>query len=89
MRIEISPEASDDLQSIYAYLEPLNPIAARGLIARLRAAIFGLDISPRRGRVLADGARELLSVRPYVIVYDVGEESVTILRIWHGAQNRT
>ncbi|CBS85595.1 protein of unknown function [Azospirillum lipoferum 4B] len=29
-----------------------------------------------------------MAVHPYVIVYDVTPPRVTILRVWHGAQNR-
>ena len=88
MRIDISPEASDDLLSIHFYVDQFNPTAAQDLIGRLKAAIYGLDLFPQRGRLCADGSRELVSVRPYVIVYDVGDAAVTILRVWHGAQRR-
>ncbi|HYZ61573.1 MAG TPA: type II toxin-antitoxin system RelE/ParE family toxin [Acetobacteraceae bacterium] len=44
---------------------------------------------PRRGRPAKDGSRELLAVRPYIIVYDVDAKgNVEILRIWHAAQDR-
>ncbi|WP_114858463.1 type II toxin-antitoxin system RelE/ParE family toxin [Azospirillum brasilense] len=38
---------------------------------------------------MVEGTRELVVVRPYVIVYDIGEdETVSILRLWHSAQDR-
>jgi len=49
-----------------------------------------LALFPRRGRPgRAPGTRELVTVVPYVIVYEVDEtDTVMILRVWHGAQDR-
>ncbi|MEA1648949.1 type II toxin-antitoxin system RelE/ParE family toxin [Nitrospirillum sp. BR 11164] len=34
------------------------------------------------------GTRELVTIRPYIIVYEVDDrKSATILRIWHSAQD--
>jgi hypothetical protein len=45
---------------------------------------------PHRGRPGSQaGTRELVAMPPYVIVYRVTDEDVvTILRIWHAAQDR-
>lgn len=45
---------------------------------------------PRRGRPgRQKNTRELVAMPPYIIVYRVtGTETVTILRIWHFAQDR-
>ncbi|CAO3405665.1 hypothetical protein [Azospirillum largimobile] len=40
------------------------------------------------GALRRDGTRELQTVHPYVIVYDVTPPRVTFLRVWQGAQNR-
>ncbi|MEE3623233.1 type II toxin-antitoxin system RelE/ParE family toxin [Nitrospirillum sp. BR 11752] len=34
------------------------------------------------------GTRELLVFPPYVIVYEIMDDEVVILRVWHGAQDR-
>jgi toxin ParE1/3/4 len=48
-----------------------------------------LLLFPRRGRLgMAPETRELLAVIPYVIVYEVVDGEVFILRAWHGAQDR-
>jgi len=49
-----------------------------------------LAVFPRRGRDgRIAGTRELVAVVPYEIVYRFeGEDSVTILRVWHAAQDR-
>jgi toxin ParE1/3/4 len=56
----------------------------------LFVAAASLLTFPRRGRRgLLPGTRELLVVQPYVIVYEVdAADQVTILRIWHRAQDR-
>jgi toxin ParE1/3/4 len=47
-----------------------------------------LKLFPRRGRTgRKEGTRELvLTQLPYLVVYEVGEQSVTVLRILHGAR---
>ncbi|MGY0712283.1 type II toxin-antitoxin system RelE/ParE family toxin [Azospirillum argentinense] len=64
--------------------------SARRLAQELVLAGDSLQVFPRRGRRgLVEGTRELVVVRPYVIVYDIGEdETVSILRLWHSAQDR-
>ena len=89
MRIIYAEAALEDIARIFGYLAPLNPDASMRQIAAIRRGADGLEVFPRRGRLRPDGLRELLSVRPYVIVYRVGKDRVTVLRIWHGAQNRT
>jgi toxin ParE1/3/4 len=74
-----------------AYLEVRNPLVA---IELLQSLILGADSRAtfphrgRRGRV--SGTRELVTVPPYVLIYDVDDAAglVRILRVWHGAQNR-
>ncbi|MGQ3047876.1 MAG: type II toxin-antitoxin system RelE/ParE family toxin [Niveispirillum sp.] len=43
---------------------------------------------PKRGKARPDGTRELAVVHPYILVYDIVEDEVRILRVWHGAQDR-
>ena len=73
------------------YLEPLNPQAAVNLLQALILAGDSLTLFPYRGRLgLVQGTRELITVWPYLIVYEVDAEddAVRILRLWHGAQDR-
>lgn len=55
---------------------------------RLKTMAESLAEFPGRGHRRMDGARELVAAHPYVIVYDVAFTRGTILRIWHGAQDR-
>lgn len=84
------PVAFADLTRIIRHIAEENPIAARRVGRELLLAADSLMIFPRRGRPgRIPGTRELVTVRPYIIVYDVAEhDTVTVLRVWHGAQSR-
>ena len=74
-----------DLEAHVAYLDQVNPLAAQRLATTLIATADKLLAMPNRGRRgRIPGTRELLAASPYVIVYEVRPESVTILHIWHG-----
>ncbi|MBV8612219.1 MAG: type II toxin-antitoxin system RelE/ParE family toxin, partial [Acetobacteraceae bacterium] len=91
MNVEWADSALTDIERIVAYLKPLNPFAARQLARKLFTAGDSLTTFPHRGRPgLAAGTRELVIVRPYLMVYEVDDAAglVRILRVWHGAQNR-
>lgn len=90
MKVEWRPSALDDRDAIIEYLEPLNPHAAINLLQALILAGDSLTLFPHRGRPgLAAGTRELVAVWPYLIVYEIADDAdtVSILRIWHGAQD--
>ncbi|QCO01199.1 type II toxin-antitoxin system RelE/ParE family toxin [Azospirillum argentinense] len=90
MRVVWRAAARADLVRILHYVSQENPVAARRLAQELVLVGDSLQVFPRRGRRgLVEGTRELVVVRPYVIVYDIGEdETVSILRLWHSAQDR-
>ena len=91
MKVEWRPSALEDRDAIIEYLEPLNPHAAVNLLQALILAGDSLTLFPYRGRPgLATGTRELVAVWPYLIIYDIDDkaDTVNILRIWHGAQDR-
>lgn len=89
MRVVWTAGALRDLGAIRAYLQPFNPVAARRIARALLLAGDSLSLFPSRGRVgLEPGTRELVAVPPYVLVYEAGDVEVTILAIWHGAQDR-
>ena len=82
--------ALNDLARIVQHIFEENPIAARQIGRELLLAGDSLTMFPRRGHLgRIQGTRELLAVRPYIIVYEVTEDgNVAILRVWHGAQSR-
>jgi addiction module RelE/StbE family toxin len=85
-----SPQAVGDVARIAAYIAADNPVAAARVARELLVAGDSLAVFPRRGRPTSlPGKRELLAVRPYVLVYRLmPDDVVDILRIWHAAQDR-
>lgn len=83
--------ARGDVAHIATRIAEENPRAATRIARELLLAGDSLALFPQRGRAgLAIGTRELVTVWPYLIVYEVDPEAdmVRILRVWHGAQDR-
>ena len=78
-----SESASQQLDEITAYIEEFNVAAAAEVGAALRTLAQSLSTSPNRGRPAANGSRELVTVRPYVLRYSVHGEFVLIRSIRH------
>lgn len=91
MRLRWTIAAADDLDDIAGYLQANLPHFSRSTIHRIDAAIRSLRSMPERGRPgRVEGTRELLIPGlPYLAVYRVKDEAIEILRIVHGARNRT
>jgi plasmid stabilization system protein ParE len=79
-----------ELEAIYDFLSPMNPAAARRIAEEILLAADSLSLFPYRGRQgrLAN-TRELVVVRPYLIIYRIAGHEVLILRFWHSAQDPT
>ncbi len=85
-----SPLARAPLQEIHAFVALDKPDAAGRLATRIVAIVEVLKTHPRLGRIgSAPGVRELVVAgTPYLILYRVRGNRVTINTIWHGAQPR-
>ncbi|MGB9072465.1 MAG: type II toxin-antitoxin system RelE/ParE family toxin [Terriglobales bacterium] len=92
MPVEIvwSPLARSRLRQIRAYVARDKPEAAERLATRIVAIVEALRNQPRLGRVGAEpGIRELvIGNTPYIVLYQVQDERVTISTIWQAAQRR-
>ena len=92
MPVEIvwSPRALARLQEIRAYIAQDKPQAAERLAVRIVAVVEALRNHPRLGRAGAEpGIRELvIGGTPYIVVYRVRGQRITINTIWHGAQRK-
>jgi len=90
MRIRWTPAAAADLQRINDYLKDYHPHYRQATISKVYGAIQSLKEWPHLGRFgREEGTRELLfAPLPYVAVYRVSEQSIEVLRIYHGAQDR-
>jgi len=88
--VTLTAPALADLLRIRAYIGQDNPAAANRVAVQIVAACDRLEYLPERGRPgLVPGTRELVALWPYVIVYRITPEEVQILRVWHGAQDRS
>jgi len=91
MKVTWKRQALADRDAAIAYIRQFNPQAARRLLHELIDIAGKLSDFPDRGRPgdIA-GTREIVVVRPYVLVYEVDHAAkrVTILRLWHAAQDR-
>lgn len=91
MKVVWRSAALMDLQRLIMHIAVDNPHAAARMSRRLREAADRLRIFPYRGRAgIVPTTRELVTIRPFVLVYKVvlEEEAVVILRVWHAAQSR-
>ena len=89
MRVIWAPHALDDVERIYDYIALFHSATAARMVIRLRETGDSLSEFPERGRPgSAPGTRELIAVRPYILVYEIAGDEVHVLRIWHGAQQR-
>ena len=82
-----SDEAATDLVEIIDYIEQHNPIAAQDLHAAIVQSAENLPLMPylfRPGRV--SGTREHVVHPNYIVVYQVGDDVIDILRVLHSRQ---
>jgi toxin ParE1/3/4 len=85
--IRWSDEAATDLVDIIDYIEQRNAPAAQSLYAAIVQSAENLPLMPylfRPGRVA--GTREHVVHPNYIVVYQVGDEVIDILRILHSRQ---
>lgn len=87
MQLFWTPEAIQDREAIFDYIETDNPIAALALDELFEEKAGRLIDHPnlgRRGRVTS--TRELVAHQNYILVYDVTNNTVRVLRVLHAAR---
>ena len=89
MRLVFAESAARDLEDIIDYIALDNPPAAQGVYRAIAAAAERLSDLPELGRAgRLPGTRELtVAALPYMIIYEVGAEVVTVLAVFHGARD--
>lgn len=90
MIIRYSRAAQADIQSIFDYIARENQRAAARVVGLIESSILRLGLFPLSGRRGAiAGTRELVFSRlPYIAVYQIADERVEIIAVFHAAQNR-
>ena len=86
MQVQWTNKAKTRLEEIEAYIAQGSPAAAKKVILTIAIQLSKYPDSGKPGRLM--GTRELLfSDAPYLVVYTVRNNTVTILTIFHTAQN--
>ena len=90
-RLRFATSARTDLADIAAYIAIENPAAAEKIVRAIHATASTLAAFPAIGRPgRRFGTREFpVADLPYLIVYDVAEDILTILAVYHGARDIT
>jgi addiction module RelE/StbE family toxin len=88
MKVRWLREALRNLDREAAYIAEDDPQAAHRIVSRIREAVAKLKSQPNLGRPgRVPGTRELVvSGTPYIIPYRVRQQSVEVLRVFHGAR---
>jgi toxin ParE1/3/4 len=89
MRLVFAESAASDLEDIIDYIASDNPSAAERVYRAIQDAAGKLSEFPEIGRPGRLPQTRELSVAglPYIIVYQTGAGSVTIVAVLHGARD--
>ena len=89
-RIFVSPVAARDLLRIWEYISERNEPTADRVMDRIEAVLPRLAEMPgighRRGDA-HDARYRFWAVRPFLIAYRYGKDTLTIVRVLHGRQD--
>jgi plasmid stabilization system protein ParE len=91
MKIRWTGKALSDLVRLYEFLAPVNREAALRTVQSLTAAPMRLAVHPRLGEKLEEfEPREVrrILMGNYEMRYEVGEEAIFIVRLWHTREQR-
>ena len=87
MRLSWTPEAIADRDAIYSYIETDNPRAALALDQLFSEKAERLARHPLIGRIgRVAGTREFVVHRNYILVYDIMDDALRVLRVLHAAR---
>jgi len=87
MELFWTPEAIQDRDGIYDYIAADNPSAALDLDELLSKKAARMVDHPGLGRLgRLQGTRELVAHRNYILIYDVADDLVRVLRVLHAAR---
>jgi len=89
MPVRWTTEAADDFTQVVERILADNPAAAHRLAQIIYQGIALLETLPDRGRIgRAEHTRELVFPPwPYIVVYEIVEGQVQVLRVRHASQD--
>ncbi|MDR1229232.1 MAG: type II toxin-antitoxin system RelE/ParE family toxin [Azoarcus sp.] len=91
MKLKWTSKALSDLARLYEFLAPINRTAAARAVQTLTKAPAILRTNPRIGRQLPQfEPREIRRILAdhYEIRYEIQNETIYVLRLWHTKENR-
>ncbi len=87
MELKFTPRAAHDLKRLRSFIAKHNPTAAKRISQDLKKSILLLLDNPELG-IESDelsGVRDYFP-RSYFVRYTIKNDSVIILRVWHGKE---
>ena len=89
MQAAFAAAAKRDLEAIVDYIAQDNPVAAAKVFDAVSAVAARLADFPEMGHAgrLPDTRELVVAGLPYVIVYHVARDVVTIIAVFHGARD--
>lgn len=91
MKLQWTSKALSDLVRLHEFLAHTHPIVAAQVVQSLSKAPEQLLANPRIGEQLFQfSPREVrkIVVNPYEIRYELVEQTIYILRLWHTREDR-
>ncbi len=88
MKIQITNPAASDLEEIENYIRKDNPVAATRTVLRVLEAIEYLITYPTIGRTgrVANTRELVVSSTPFIVVYQIRQHIIAVLRVLHSAR---
>ena len=89
MKVIVTDQADDDLKQIFSCLGAQSPLGAQSVADEINRSFENLSSFPLSGSPrprLGQDVRSIV-VSPYLILYAVRRDHVTILRVLHGSRD--
>jgi len=90
VKLFFSESAVADLKRLRKFIAQHNPAAAQRIARKLMGTAEGLMLSPQKGRPVPDLPGEIreLIFGKYIVRYEVRKDSLYVIRVWHGREDR-
>lgn len=88
LNLRFTITAQRDLNDIFEFLEPRNPLSANSVINAIEHSVHLLAEYPMSARKtsIKDVRVKSLTKYPFLIFYHAGSTELTVLRVWHSSR---